>query len=61
MSNWTPNSWRDKPIAQVPVYPDPQRLAAVEKELAGIREQSTALKAKWKQEKEGIARARAVK
>src|SRR5271157_1836877 len=38
-----------------------ERLAAVEKELAGIREQSTALKAKWKQEKEGIARARALK
>jgi ATP-dependent Clp protease ATP-binding subunit ClpB len=38
-----------------------ERLAAVEKELAGIREQSTALKVKWKQEKEGIARARALK
>ena len=38
-----------------------ERLAAVEKELAGIREQSNALKAKWKQEKEGIARARALK
>jgi ATP-dependent Clp protease ATP-binding subunit ClpB len=38
-----------------------ERLALVEKELAGIREQSNALKAKWKQEKEGIGRARALK
>jgi ATP-dependent Clp protease ATP-binding subunit ClpB len=37
------------------------RLAHVEKELAGIREQSNALKAKWKQEKDVIARARALK
>ena len=38
-----------------------ERLAHVEKELAGIREQSNALKAKWKQEKDVIARARALK
>ena len=38
-----------------------ERLAAVAKELAGIREQSNALKAKWKQEKDVIARARALK
>ncbi len=38
-----------------------ERLAAVEKELAGIREQSNALKAKWKQEKDVIAKARALK
>jgi len=38
-----------------------ERLAAVDKELAGIRERSNALKAKWKQEKEGIARARQLK
>ncbi|MCI0355587.1 MAG: AAA family ATPase, partial [Acidobacteria bacterium] len=31
------------------------------KELAGIREQSTALKARWKQEKEAITRAQALK
>jgi ATP-dependent Clp protease ATP-binding subunit ClpB len=37
------------------------RLAHVEKELAGIREQSNALKAKWKQEKDVIAKARALK
>jgi len=36
-----------------------ERLAHVEKELAGIREQSNALKAKWKQEKDVIAKARA--
>jgi ATP-dependent Clp protease ATP-binding subunit ClpB len=38
-----------------------ERLAHVEKELAGIREQSNALKAKWKQEKDVIARARVLK
>ena len=38
-----------------------ERLAAIEKELAGIREQSNALKAKWKQEKELISRQRALK
>ena len=38
-----------------------ERLARVEKELAGIREQSNALKAKWKQEKDVIAKARALK
>ncbi|MFZ0798335.1 MAG: AAA family ATPase, partial [Terriglobales bacterium] len=38
-----------------------ERLAHVEKELAGIREKSNALKAKWKQEKDVIARARALK
>ncbi|MGD0506452.1 MAG: ATP-dependent chaperone ClpB [Terriglobales bacterium] len=38
-----------------------ERLAHVEKELAGIREQSNALKAKWKQEKDIIGRARALK
>jgi len=38
-----------------------ERLAHVEKELAGIREQSNALKARWKQEKDVIAKARALK
>jgi len=38
-----------------------ERLVHVEKELAGIREQSNALKAKWKQEKDVIAKARALK
>jgi ATP-dependent Clp protease ATP-binding subunit ClpB len=38
-----------------------ERLANVEKELAGIREQSNALKAKWKQEKDVIAKACALK
>jgi 3-deoxy-7-phosphoheptulonate synthase len=32
--SWSPQSWRDKPITQVPAYPDAQRLAAVEKQLA---------------------------
>jgi len=34
MSTWAPNSWRQKPITQVPVYPDLDRLTAVEKQLA---------------------------
>jgi ATP-dependent Clp protease ATP-binding subunit ClpB len=38
-----------------------ERLAIVEKELAEIREQANALKAKWKQEKDLIAKARALK
>jgi len=38
-----------------------ERLALVEKELAGIREKSNALKARWKQEKDVIAQARALK
>ncbi len=32
-SNWTPQSWRDKPILQVPAYPDPARLEGVEAQL----------------------------
>jgi 3-deoxy-7-phosphoheptulonate synthase len=31
---WTPDSWRKKPILQVPDYPDPQVLADTEKQLA---------------------------
>ncbi|HWA17845.1 MAG TPA: 3-deoxy-7-phosphoheptulonate synthase class II [Devosia sp.] len=34
MSNWTPDSWRSKPISQVPDYPDATRLAAAEKQLS---------------------------
>jgi 3-deoxy-7-phosphoheptulonate synthase len=30
---WTPDSWRRKPIRQVPAYPDPLRLAATEAKL----------------------------
>ncbi len=30
---WTPDSWRARPISQVPAYPDPARLAAVEAKL----------------------------
>ena len=36
MSTWTPQSWRDKPITQVPAYPDPAALRAVEKQLASF-------------------------
>ena len=38
-----------------------ERLAAVERELAQVREQSNALKARWKEEKEAITRIRQVK
>ncbi len=30
---WTPESWRAKPVKQVPEYPDPRRLAEVEQTL----------------------------
>jgi ATP-dependent Clp protease ATP-binding subunit ClpB len=38
-----------------------ERLTVIEKELAGIREKSNALKANWKKEKDEIARARELK
>src|SRR5216110_351512 len=38
-----------------------ERLATIDKELAGIREQSNALKANWNREKEFIAKVRALK
>ena len=38
-----------------------ERFAAVEKELAHIKEQANALKARWKQEKESIAKIRELK
>ena len=33
---WTPDSWRKKPIVQVPDYPDKAALTAVEKQLASF-------------------------
>jgi 3-deoxy-7-phosphoheptulonate synthase len=33
---WTPDSWRNKPIQQVPAYPDLEALGNVEKQLAGF-------------------------
>jgi 3-deoxy-7-phosphoheptulonate synthase len=33
---WSPSSWRQKPIEQVPVYPDAAVLAEVESQLAGF-------------------------
>jgi 3-deoxy-7-phosphoheptulonate synthase len=33
---WSPESWRGKPVAQVPAYPDMAALATVEKQLAGF-------------------------
>ncbi|NMG38597.1 3-deoxy-7-phosphoheptulonate synthase class II [Chelativorans sp. ZYF759] len=34
MTKWSPNSWRGKPISQVPAYPDQDAVAATEKQLA---------------------------
>lgn len=34
-ASWTPDSWRNKPIIQVPDYPDKQALAAAEARLKG--------------------------
>ena len=34
MTNWTPSSWREKPILQVPTYPDPAALAEAERQLS---------------------------
>ncbi len=34
MSNWTPNSWRQKPVLQVPNYPDAEALKTSEARLA---------------------------
>ena len=34
MQKWSPNSWRSKPIQQVPAYPDLAALADTEKQLA---------------------------
>ena len=36
VKSWTPGSWRDLPIEQVPVYPNAAALAEVEKQLAGF-------------------------
>ncbi|MCC6948486.1 MAG: 3-deoxy-7-phosphoheptulonate synthase class II [Bradyrhizobiaceae bacterium] len=33
---WSPDSWRSKPIVQVPEYPDPKALAEVEGQLASF-------------------------
>ncbi|WP_432698012.1 class II 3-deoxy-7-phosphoheptulonate synthase [Marinobacterium sp. YM272] len=34
MQNWSPSSWREKPIVQQPVYPDADALAAAEAKLS---------------------------
>jgi 3-deoxy-7-phosphoheptulonate synthase len=35
-TGWTPTSWRSRPIRQVPAYPDAERLAATEAEIASL-------------------------
>src|SRR5450755_3608931 len=32
-ASWTPNTWRDSPIRQQPVYPDPVKLNEMERRL----------------------------
>jgi len=34
-STWSPDSWRARPIKQVPAYPSPEKLAAMEAKLRG--------------------------
>ena len=34
--HWTPDSWRAKPVVQMPAYPDAASLVAVESQLAGF-------------------------
>ncbi len=36
MSTWTPKSWRDKPISQVPAYPDQAALQEAERQLSSF-------------------------
>ncbi len=36
LTDWQPDSWRRKPVAQQPVYPDPAALAAVVKQLGQL-------------------------
>jgi 3-deoxy-7-phosphoheptulonate synthase len=36
MERWSPDSWRSKPIVQVPTYSDPTALADVEKQISGF-------------------------
>ena len=36
LENWTPDSWRSKPVLQVPDYPDEKKVAAVQKKLTGF-------------------------
>jgi 3-deoxy-7-phosphoheptulonate synthase len=35
-SRWSPESWREKPVEQAPVYSDARALAEVEKQIAGF-------------------------
>ncbi len=34
--SWSPSSWRNKPIEQVPAYPDPFALGEVKRQLSGF-------------------------
>src|SRR6218665_2492903 len=34
MTTWTPDSWRNKPISQVPAYPNPAALIEAERQLS---------------------------
>ncbi|MXZ80537.1 MAG: 3-deoxy-7-phosphoheptulonate synthase class II [Gammaproteobacteria bacterium] len=32
---WKPDSWRERPVCQIPAYPDPEHLRRVEKQISG--------------------------
>ncbi len=36
LPDWTPDSWKSRPATQQPVYPDPERLESVLRELANL-------------------------
>lgn len=36
MERWSPDSWRSKPVVQVPTYADPAALADVERQISGF-------------------------
>ena len=36
LANWAPDGWRKFPVVQVPDYADADKLAVVEKRLAGF-------------------------
>ena len=35
-ADWRPDSWRERPALQLPAYPDPEELAAVQRELQAL-------------------------
>ena len=44
---WTPESWRSKPVLQVPEYPDAKALADVEAQLAAAESDARGHQARY--------------